>query len=233
MLVGVGVLAALVEGAGVGVDRVPDLQAPLVDEAEVVEELRVVWLDLDRLLHQILRLPQVLAAGERATEEIERFGEAVVHRHGLPELRLGLLQIASLDQDAAETRAIERLLGVQLHGLAERLQRPVRLSHAAEQRAVLVLQRRVGFELVERHLHLLAGRGEIALRRQSLAHARMRDRVVGILLQRTRKRVARLVRVAHRQGKITDGFILHRRQRIGGHLESHVEPFLRAGLVVA
>ena len=233
MLVGIRVPAALVDGAREGLDGVPDLEPFLEDEAEVVVELGVVGLDLHRLLHHVHRLAQFLAARERAREKIQRLGMAVVHRHRFTQLQLGRLEVAALHQDAAEPGAIAGILGVELDGLAERLERGVRVPHPPQQRPVLVLERRIGIELDERGLHLLARRGHLALRRERLAHARMCHRIVGVDLQGARIGLPGLVAVSQRQRQLADRLVFERGQAGGGHLEGGVELLLRAGLVVA
>ena len=199
MLVGIRAVIALLDGLGERVDRVAHLLAALVDQAQMVEVVRIVGLDLHCLPHQIARFAQVLPAGERAAEEVEGLRLAIVQGHGLPELLLGLLELTAFHQDAAQAGTVLRLLGVELDRPPERLERGLRLPHPAQQRGVLERQRGVGVELRQRDLHLLAGRGQAALRREGLAHARVGDGVVGILLQRARVQLLRLVPVAERQ----------------------------------
>jgi len=152
-------------------DGVPHLLPALVDQAQVVERVGIVGLDLDGLLHQIGGLAQVLASGQGASEVVERFGLPVVQRHRLPELLLRFLELAALDQQPAEPGPVAGLLGIELDRLAERFHRPLGLAHAPQQRSVFERQGSVRVELRQRDLHLPARSRKLAVRRQRLAHA--------------------------------------------------------------
>ena len=102
-----------------GLDRVLNLLALLVDQPEMEQVLGVFRLDLDRLLHRVDRFGEVLPPGHRAGEEEEPLGVAVVHQHGLPQLRLGLLELAALDQQRPEPRPVARILRVELESLTQ------------------------------------------------------------------------------------------------------------------
>ena len=227
----VGVLRALLDRVREGLDRVLNLLALLVDQPEMEQVLGVFRLDLDRLLHRVDRFGEVLPPGHRAGEEEEPLGVAVVHEHGLPQLRLGLLELAALDQQRPQPRPVARILGVELDRLAQRGQRGVGVAHPAQERAVLVVHRRVGIDLRQRQLQLLARRRQIALRSQRLAHAGVRERVLRVLLQRAHVRIPRLLLVAERDGQVADRLFLHRAEPRLRHFQRGLELLRRFRLL--
>src|SRR5437868_9878214 len=110
MLMRVGVLRVVRDRFAEAVDGARHLLTLLVDEPHPVEELGVLRFELDGLPDGVDRLAELTLSGEGACEVVLSLAVLVVREPGLSQLDLRLVELAALDQQGAEPRAVAEIL---------------------------------------------------------------------------------------------------------------------------